>query len=234
MCGRFSLRVEMAELMEYYGITEAAFEMVPRYNIAPGQQIPAIIDAPGGRRLGGLKWGLVPEWAKDEKIGYMMINARADTLAEKPAFRKPLRSKRCIVPADGFYEWRKSDKQPFRIVMKDGGLLSLAALYDTWISPGGERISTCTIITTTPNEVMAPLHDRMPVILPRNRVDDWLNRDNTDPRDLLPLLEPYPAGEMTAYPVAPLVGNVKNDVPACIEPYELPVKEEPPEQLNLF
>lgn len=234
MCGRFSLRVEMEELLACYGIAATAFDYAPRYNIAPGQLIAAIIDAPVGRRLGGLKWGLVPEWARDAKIGNRMINARADTVAKKPAFRKPFRTKRCIVPADGFYEWRQTDKQPFRIVRKDGGLLSLAGLYDIWVSPSGEKLATVTIITTEPNDLMAALHDRMPVILPENRVDDWLDRDNTDPRDLMPMLRPYPAEQMHAYPVNPMVGNVKNDVPACIEPYEPPPGEEPPEQLSLF
>mgnify|MGYP001221404532 FL=1 len=236
MCGRFSLRVELAELLEYYGIAETNFDYVPRYNIAPGQTIPAIIDAPAGRRLGGMRWGLVPEWARDDKIGYKMINARADGVSDKPAFAKPFRTKRCIVPTDGFYEWRKTDKQPFRITLKDGGLLSLAALYDVWVSPDGAKLATVTIITTEANELMAPLHDRMPVILPRDRVGAWLDRSNTDPRALLPMLEPYDPEAMHAYPVNPLVGNAKNDVPACLEPYVPPGGRETtgPEQLNLF
>lgn len=233
MCGRFSLRVELEELMAYYGIAETNFDYVPRYNIAPGQLIPAIIDAPEGRRLGGLKWGLVPAWAKDPRIGGRLINARADTVAEKPSFARPFRTRRCIVPADGFYEWRRTDKQPFRIARKDGGLLSLAALYDIWTSPDGTKLATVTLITTEPNEVMAALHDRMPAILPEHRIGDWLDRNATDPEALLPMLEPYPAEAMHAYPVNPLVGNVKNDVPACLEPYE-PPGGAPPEQLHLF
>lgn len=234
MCGRFSLRVELAELLAYYDIMDTAFDYVPRYNIAPGQHIPAIIAGPDGRRLGGLKWGLVPEWSRDARIGNKMINARAETIAEKPAFRKPFRTKRCIVPADGFYEWRKADKQPHRIVHRDESLLSMAALYDVWVSPTGEKLATVTIVTTEPNPLMAALHDRMPVILPRDRVDTWLDRDVREPEELLPLLEPYPADDMRAYPVDPLVGNVKNDVPACLDPYEPPAADDQPEQLQLF
>lgn len=234
MCGRFSLRVELAELLAYYDIMDTAFDHVPRYNIAPGQHIPAIIAGSDGRRLGGLKWGLVPEWAGDAKIGNRMINARAETIADKPAFRKPFRTKRCIVPADGFYEWRKADKQPFRIVRRDERLMSMAALYDVWVSPTGEKLATVTIVTTTPNPLMAALHDRMPVILPEDRVDTWLDRNIREPDELLPLLEPYPADEMRAYPVNPLVGNVKNDVPACLDTWEPPGGDDRPEQLQLF
>jgi len=234
VCGRFSLRVELKELMEYYGIAETNFDHVPRYNIAPGQIIPAVIGAPDGRRLGGLKWGLVPEWVRDPQIGSKMINARAETVAEKPAFARPFRTKRCIVPADGFFEWRRTDKQPFRIAPKDGGLLSLAALYDVWTAPDGGRLATVTIVTTAANEQMASLHDRMPVILSRERTAVWLDRTVTDPRELLPLLAPCPAGELHIYPVSPLVNSVKNDVPACIEPYDPPAKNGGPEQLNLF
>lgn len=234
MCGRFSLRVELAELLAYYGIAETNFDYAPRYNIAPGQIIPAVIDAPGGRRLGGLKWGLVPAWARDAQTGYRMINARAETLAEKPAFAKLFRTRRCIVPADGFFEWRRPDRQPFRITLKDGGLLSLAALYDVWTAPDGGRLATVAIVTTAANGLMAPLHDRMPVILPRDRMDVWLDRRITDPEALRPLLEPYPAEAMRAYPVSPLVNNANNDVPACLEPHEPPVKKLDPEQLELF
>lgn len=234
VCGRFSLRVEMQELMHYFGLIPTDFVYPPRYNIAPGQMIPAVIASREGRKLGPLRWGLVPRWAKNDKIGYMMINARADSLPVKPAFAKPLVSKRCVIPADGFYEWRKQDKQPFRITMRDQSLFSLAALYDTWIMPNGEKLGTCTIITTEPNELMSRIHERMPAILPPEHMDIWLNPRVADPAELLPLLRPYDAERMTAYPVSPIVGNVKNDVPACIEPYSPDDGGETAVQLELF
>lgn len=241
MCGRFSLRVEMEELLSYYGLLETDYPYVPRFNIAPGQYIPALIEASGGRKLGPLRWGLVPSWSKAgtdkeaETIGFMMINARAESLTAKPSFRKPFASKRCVIPADGFYEWRKADKQPFRITMKDGSLFSLAALYDTWISPAGEKLNTCTVITTQPNELMGRIHERMPAIIPRDRLDLWLDKRTTAADELFPLLAPFPSKAMTAYPVSPIVGSAKNDVPACIEPYEIPKKDgDSSVQLELF
>lgn len=234
MCGRFSLRVEMDELMGYFGLFPSDFDYMPRYNIAPGQMIPAVIEAKGVRKLGPLRWGLVPSWAKDEKIGYMMINARAETLTEKPSFKRPLASKRCIIPADGFYEWRKADKQPFRITMADQSLFAMAALYDTWISPTGEKLSTCTIITTEPNALMEPIHDRMPAILTPEQLDIWLNKDISDPAALLPLLQPFAPELMYAYTVSPIVGNVKNDVPECLDPYTPEIDGDSPVQMELF
>lgn len=218
MCGRFSLRVEMEELLAFYGLTESAFPYTKRYNIAPGQMITAVIDAGGQRRIGPLRWGLVPSWANDEKIGFKMINAKAETVAEKPAFRLPFARKRCVVPADGFYEWRKEDKQPYRFTMKDGSLFSLAALYDTWMSPGGTKLHSCTILTTQPNGLTRMIHDRMPVILAEEQTNIWLDRSITDMGLLQPLLVPYPDDEMVSYPVSPIVGNVKNDIPSCLEP----------------
>lgn len=229
MCGRFSLRVEMEELLAFYGLTEMpdnGFSWTPRYNIAPGQMIASVIDSPQGRRIGPLRWGLVPSWAKDEKSGFKMINARSETLHEKPAFRTPLVAKRCVIPADGYYEWRSADKQPFRVVMKDRGLFSMAGLYDTRIREDGTKLHTCTIITTKANSLTRGIHERMPVILDGEALDLWLDRSVTDTGRLLSLLEPYPSEAMEVYPVSPIVGNVRNDVPACIEPYAPP---EPPD-----
>jgi putative SOS response-associated peptidase YedK len=148
-----------------------------------------------------------------------MINARAETILEKASFKNLIRRKRAIIPADGFYEWKQlgSKKQPMRITMKDGAIFSMAALYDTWLAPDGRKISTCTIITTTPNSLMADIHDRMPVILSPEDEALWLNRDNDDVERLTALLRPYSAELMRAYPVSPIVGNVKNDTPECIE-----------------
>lgn len=218
MCGRFSLRVEMEELLNYYGLVQSSYVYTPRYNIAPGQLITALLDSNGERRIGPLSWGLVPSWASDERIGNKMINARAETLSEKPAFRQSFSRRRCIIPADGYYDWKKDTKAPYRITLSDQAIFSLAALYDTWISSDGSKLHTCTIITAESNDLLLPIHDRMPVILPREHHDLWLDRSITDITLLQPLLIPLPSEQMTAYPVSPMVGNVKNDVPACIEP----------------
>ncbi len=219
MCGRFSLFADPLMFMSEFEINNLPFDWHPRYNIAPGQMIPAIIAEDGKRRIGQLRWGLVPSWANDEKIGYKMINARAETLLEKPAFKNLFVRKRCIIPADGFYEWKQLDtgKQPMRIMMKNGEPFGFAGLFDTWTSPDGEKISTCTIITTKPNEIVSDIHDRMPVILRREDVSLWLDRERYDADMLQSLLVPYAASEMTSYPVSSIVGNAKNDMPQCIE-----------------
>jgi len=220
MCGRYTIVVSMEELMMRY-LNELPMDKfhIPRFNVAPMQNVTAVIHDGTRNRLGELRWGLVPSWAKDDKIGSKMINARAETLLEKNAFKLLVRRKRAIVPADGFYEWKKNGnlKQPMRITMKDGSLFSMAGLYDTWIAPDGRKISTCTIITTEPNGLMADIHDRMPVILRPEDEAEWLDRGNEDTRGLMTLLRPFAADKMRAYPVSPKVGNVKNDTPDCIE-----------------
>ncbi len=219
MCGRFTLVTDPEKLTSRFQLQEIPFDLKPRYNIAPGQPIPAILADGGRRRIGQLRWGLVPSWAQDEKIGYKMINARAETLQEKPAFRRLFERKRCMIPADGFYEWKQMDrgKQPMRITMRDGEQFAFAGLFDTWTSSAGQKLHTCTIITTRPNEVVADIHDRMPVILRQEDEDLWLDRERFDPELLRSLLVPFDPREMRAYPVSSLVGNPKNDVPECIE-----------------
>ncbi|MGC5773592.1 SOS response-associated peptidase [Paenibacillus pabuli] len=214
MCGRFTITDPIDAILDrYYASIADGFEYKPNYNAAPMQYIPTIIGSKDGNRLGSLRWGLVPVWAKDDKIGNKMINARAETLAEKPAFKRLVGSKRCIVPCSGFYEWRKegSTKQPLRILMKDDRLFSLAGLYDTWTDPDGNKLSTCTIITTEPNSLMEDIHNRMPVILRPEDEAEWLGRDNDDVQSLLGLLQPYQASEMRAYEVPKEVGNVRNN-----------------------
>lgn len=220
MCGRYTLAYEDFRFMlEYYGIANTDFNYPPRYNVAPGQQVPAVIHDGKGRRIGLLKWGLVPSWAEDEKSGFKMINARAETVTKRAAFKNLIRRKRCLIPADGFYEWKKTDrgKQPMRIVLKSSKLFSFAGLYDTWLSDAGEKLSTCTIITTEANELMQEIHTRMPVILREYQEELWVNRDSTDEQVLTSLLTSYPSEDMRAYPVSKIVGNVNNDVPECIE-----------------
>lgn len=220
MCGRYTIVVSMEELMlRYLNELPTNRYHTPRYNVAPMQHVPAIIHDGEKNRLGELRWGLVPSWASDDKIGSKMINARAETLLEKNSFKTLIRRKRAIVPADGFYEWKQAgnSKQPMRITLKDNSLFSMAALYDTWTAPDGRKISTCTIITTSPNSLMADIHNRMPVILRPEDEASWLNRSNEDVQQLTSLLQPYSTKEMRAYPVSPLVGNVRNDTRECIE-----------------
>lgn len=223
MCGRYTITVSFEELLQRYYIDDTTVPFHrPRYNVAPMQMVPAVINDGRQNRIGQLRWGLVSSWAKDESMAGKMINARAETLLEKASFKKLINRKRCIIPIDSFYEWKKVNgkKQPMRIMLKDESIFSLAGLYDTWVNPtNGEKVSTFTIITTNPNQLVADVHDRMPVILSRENEGSWLDRENANIGELLDLLKPYPAEEMTAYPVSTMVGNVKNDVPECIESF---------------
>lgn len=225
MCGRFTLTVPEEEWVHYFQIQSVRLKFEPRYNIAPMQGIPAIIsDDSGLRRAGVLRWGLVPPWSSDERIGSKMINARAETIHVKRSFREPLLKRRCLIPADGFYEWKKlgRDKQPHRIVLSSRSLFAMAGIYESWTSSDGRTIHTCSIITTEPNELMSSIHDRMPVILPREAEAVWLDRSLQSIPDLLTLLRPYPASDMRAYPVHPMVGHVAQDSPDCIKEYSAP------------
>ncbi|MNZ94383.1 putative SOS response-associated peptidase YedK [compost metagenome] len=223
MCGRYTLTVSLEELLVRYMIDETTIPFHrPKYNIAPSQLVLAVISDGQRNRLGELKWGLIPPWADDPKLGFQMINARSETAAGKPAFQAPLRRKRCLIPADGFYEWRRTDngKQPMRIMLKSRALFSMAGLYETWLSPEGVKINSCTILTTTPNKLMAPIHDRMPVILKPEEEQLWLDRAITDTERIMPILRPYESDELDAYPVSPSVGSVRNDDASLILPYE--------------
>lgn len=226
MCGRFTLTVSEQELLERYGIQgELSLSHQPRYNVAPMQMVPAVVHDGTTPRMGLLRWGLVPSWAKDERMASRMINARAETLMERVSFRRLIYRRRCLIPADSFYEWKTVEgrKQPMRVMMRDGRIFSLAGLYDIWVHPAsGQRIGTFTIITTQPNQLMADIHHRMPVILDREQEQIWLDREQRDPQTLLALLRPYPPEEMKAYPVSPVVGHVRNDGPECIEEWQGP------------
>lgn len=227
MCGRFTLTVTWEELMTRYLIDPESVSPfhIPRYNIAPTQMVTAIINDGSTNRIGQLQWGLVPSWAKDSSTGAKMINARSETLEEKPAYRMPFYRKRCLIPADGFYEWQKNEngKQPFRIGLRSGDLFSMAGLYDIRITPSGEKLSTCTVITTEPNTLMEPIHNRMPVILRPEDEALWLERTTaasernpSNLQSLKELLKPYPAQDMQAVPVSTTVNSVKNDTEDCI------------------
>lgn len=221
MCGRFTLFEADAILSKDFG-APIAFGLTPRYNIAPSQPILAVRTSTGngGREAVFLRWGLIPHWAKDPSIGNRMINARAETVAEKPSFRDAFRKRRCLVPASGFYEWKKAErkKQPYYIRMKDGHPLAFAGLWERWESTPGETVETCTILTTTPNDLMGQLHDRMPVILSSSDYALWLDSGNTEQDRLKSLLRPYPDREMEAFPVGVIVNNPKIDDSSCISP----------------
>lgn len=189
----------------------------PRYNLAPSQMVPAMIEKDGQRILGELKWGLVPPWAKEVSIGNRMINARAETVHEKPAYRAAYKRRRCIIPADGFYEWKRSEdgRQPYFIGMKEREPFAIAGLYEIW-SGGGERLATCTLITTTPNALMAPIHDRMPVILEEKDWGTWLAPGDEDAEARQDLLKPCAPDTMHAFPVSTHVNSPAHDDPDCI------------------
>lgn len=209
MCGRFTFS-EFEGIEERFQI-ETPPILKPNYNVAPTHDVPVIIN----NKLAMFRWGLIPFWAKDPAIGNKMINARAETIDEKPSFKVSLQRKRCIIVADGFYEWK--NKRPYRITLKNMELFRFAGLWDTWKSPSGDIINSCSVITTTPNELMAEIHDRMPVILPREVERVWLDQSIVDTGYLKSLLIPYPSELMLAYQVSTLVNSPKNNVPECLE-----------------
>jgi putative SOS response-associated peptidase YedK len=222
MCGRFTLTTDPGIIARRFGAPPAeGGGTTPRYNVAPTQTVVTVTDD-GQRHLAAMRWGLVPRWAKDPAIGSKMINARAETLAEKPAFRQVLQKRRCLIPADGFYEWpnRGKSKQPLRVTLTTGEPFAFAGLWDTWHAPDGQDLRTCTIVTTTPNALMAPFHHRMPVILTPEAEQVWLDPTIDNPEQLVPLLVPYPAEAMHVYPVSTLVNRVANDSPQLVLPLE--------------
>lgn len=219
MCGRYTLRTPPAELAEFFGLFREP-DVRPRYNIAPTQSVLAIRfdENATPREPVLLRWGLIPSWADDAKIGSRMINARADTVATKPAFRAAFKRRRCLVAADGYYEWKQLDdgKQPYLIGRTAGGPMAFAGLWESW-TKGEEPIESCTIITTDANEAIGAIHDRMPVILPPEEYDRWLD-PQSDAQELGGLLAPYPLDDLAARPVSRTVNNPRNDSAACIEP----------------
>ena len=221
MCGRFTLTADPNDLREAFPWLNIPEAPPPRYNVAPSQPV-AVIPNDGRNQMDYFVWGLIPSWAKDPSIGNRMINARAETLTEKPSFRTAFRRRRCLIPADGFYEWKQEtggkSKTPMYIRLKSGKPFALAGLWERWDSKDGSTILSCTIITTQPNELMQTIHNRMPVILPPQTYTQWLDPGEPNLADLSGLLQPYPAEEMTAYPVSRLVNSPANDLPACIEP----------------
>ena len=227
MCGRFALLTPGHDLITQFGVTETSVDVsmiAPRYNVAPTQPVVVVRNASAGsatgqRELTFVQWGLIPSWAKDHKIGSKLINARSETVAEKPSFRAAFKRRRCLVLADGFYEWQKLNgkKQPTFIHMADKRPFALAGLWESWHSPDGGVIDTCTILTTTPNELMAPIHNRMPVILEPEDYNTWLIPGD-QPNTALHVLRSFSAEKMAAYPVSTWVNSPAHDDAQCITP----------------
>ncbi|RSD26185.1 SOS response-associated peptidase [Mesobacillus subterraneus] len=218
MCGRFSLYESIDSLQEQFDF-DIAGEVTPRFNIAPGQEILTLINREGSREGTNMKWGLIPFWAEDEKVGYKMINARGETVDEKASFKHAFKQRRCLILADGFYEWKKEgkQKQPYRFVLKSRRPFALAGLWESW-SKGGKTISSCTIITTAPNKVTETVHDRMPVILPEDSLDMWLDPAMARTDELKKLLIPFDGDLMEAYPVSADINSAKNEGKELIRP----------------
>lgn len=221
MCGRFTLAIDAAELQEAF--PQFAFPAVaaPRFNIAPTQPVLALAND-GRQQADFFVWGLIPAWAKDPAIGSRMINARSETVAEKPSFRGPFKYKRCLIFADGFYEWKtvpgQKTKVPHHIRLQSRRPFAFAGLWDAWQSPDGSLVKSATILTTAPNSLMEAIHNRMPMILPESSYAQWIEPAPQTPDRLLPLLQPYPADEMIASPVSTLVNSPANDRPECVVP----------------
>lgn len=221
MCGRFTLTANPESITKEFAISSQFHsEYQARFNIAPSQPILSVVSDGARRRAGYLKWGLIPFWAKDEKIGYKLINARAETLHEKVSFKQAYKKRRCLILADGFYEWKRvgAKKQPVRITLKDHGLFAMAGLWEKWRSPEGKDIYSCTIITTKPNELMENIHDRMPAILTKEAEAIWLDRNIEDPYVLQHVFQPYDAKGMTSYEVSTLVNSPNNESADLITP----------------
>jgi putative SOS response-associated peptidase YedK len=230
MCGRFRLARKKEILEEEFDAEWVAeddgAEWVPRFNVAPGQEIAVVRQDAARRQLSQMRWGLIPSWTNDPSLGhklsYKMINARSETAAAMPAFREPLRLRRCLIPADGFYEWKRAGKEklPFCFTLADGSLFALAGVWDRWKNSQGRWIESCSILTTTPNELARDLHDRMPVILARDRYELWLDPGFRNVAELQPLLKPYPAEAMRRYQVSQRVNQVQNDDAECAAEFD--------------
>lgn len=220
MCGRFTLTADPKKIKDAFPWLKVPAGIQPRFNIAPTQPVAAVPND-GENRLDFFTWGLVPFWAKDPSIGSRMINARAETLAEKPAFRNAYRRRRCLILADGFYEWQQQGdgkgKIPIYIYMNSGEPFAFGGLWENWQSPDGSEILSCTIITTPPNELVSPIHNRMPLILPQSSYELWLEPGEVSPDRLDPLLKPFSAGQMKFHPVSRQVNNPANEDPSCIQ-----------------
>lgn len=219
MCGRFTLTTEESAIRAAFGVPNGSLTWQPQFNIAPSQAVLAVIADGAERRLGRLTWGLVPPWSPGPKSSYATFNARSETLLQQRTWKRLMPKRRCLVPADGYFEWDRTTRQPHRIHLTDRPLFAFAGLWDTWVAKdGSQRVDSCTIITCAASPSLAALHDRMPVILPPHAEAIWLNPAVTEPEPLLSLLQPYPDSTLHAYPVGRAVGNVRHEGPDCIAP----------------
>lgn len=220
MCGRFSLALETQVIMQRFDVPAGTFEWHPRYNIAPTQPCPVINASHDMRLLSLMRWGLIPHWSKDKKMAFELVNARSETAKSKPSYRDSMRNRRCLIPADGFFEWKKgaSGKVPYRATLQNEEPFAFAGLWDCWKDEAGQQILSFTILTTESNPLIQPLHDRMPIILKKEDEAIWLDNSITDLSVLESLLKPYPAEEMKLYEVSSVVNTWKNDTPECITP----------------
>lgn len=222
MCGRYTLSLSGETIADVFDLADIP-NVAPHYNIAPTQPVPVIRAVAGlEREFTYLNWGLIPSWSKDPGIGSRLINARAETAAEKPSFRSAFKRRRCLLVADGFYEWHRSPdgKQPYYFHLNEHQPFGFAGLWEHWEDGAGDVIESCTILTTEANDVLRPVHDRMPVILNRKDYDLWLDPEMQQPDRLQPLLRPYSADAMTSYPVSSTVNNPRNDTAACTQPLQ--------------
>ncbi len=225
MCGRFTIKTPNPQLIDLFGLSEEP-SLTPRYNVSPTQMVPVIrtSEASGSRQIDMLRWGLIPKWAKDKSIGNRLINARSETVHEKPSFRSAFHHRRCLVVADGFYEWKrlpdKKRKEPYYFTMTDGGPFAFAGLWERWTDSDGAIIESCAVLTTVANDLLADVHDRMPVILPPENHDTWLDTTIDEPASIRHLFDPLPGSSMQKRLVGTLVNNPRNDKPACIDPVE--------------
>jgi putative SOS response-associated peptidase YedK len=235
MCGRYRLSRRKQLVEEYFAAVSGDDDWIPRYNIAPSQPVIAIRQdsAKPVRTLSTMRWGLVPSWAKDPSIGYKTIDARAETVATTASFREPFKSQRCLIPADGFYEWKREGKtkQPYCFEINDGGLFAFAGLWDGWTNPQGKPIESCTILTTTANSLLADIHDRMPVILRQENYNLWLDPGFRTTDSVSEMLSPFDAALMRRYPVSTRINQVQNDDVDCAQPLD---REPLPAQSMLF
>lgn len=214
MCGRFSRKATQEEMTETFAIDVVKAGLEPSFNIAPTQSVLALVQSPKGKRgQVVLKWGLIPHWSKDPAIASKLINARSETIQEKPSFRESFAKRRCLIVADGFYEWQKGSKQPIYIHFADQPLCAFAGLYDFWHGPAGNPVATCTILTTSANQQIQAIHERMPVVLSPEHFSDWLNPRELDLEHLKSLLKPYPAALTATHPVTPDVNKVSFNSP---------------------
>ncbi|ARQ00362.1 SOS response-associated peptidase [Pseudorhodoplanes sinuspersici] len=223
MCGRYFIVMTPATMRKHFGYPEMP-NFPPRYNVAPTQPIPLVRMWEGQRQFVLMRWGLLPSWVKDPKTFTLLINARGDTVNEKPAFKNAMKYRRCLIPADGFYEWKRdgATKRPYLIRMKGGAPFVFAGLWETWVGPNGEELDTAAMITTDANAVLAPIHHRMPVILPPDKFEMWLDCANVSPAAAAALLVPAPAAAMEAFEISPAVNRVANDGPEIQQPYTAP------------